>query len=147
MGFFKNDYDEAEQIDELQDEELQGEELHEEELHEEVDLMHEEPSAEEKLSDAEEKRELRRQRRKHNELVATITAVMAVVVEGVGLFCGETVFLHAKIDHILSIGAEIADDGIVSVEHQFGVGYQIHGVFDDVVDVVGMGIPGQLIPI
>ena len=85
MGFFKNDYDEAEQIDELQDEELQGEELHEEELHEEVDLMHEEPSAEEKLNDAEEKRELRRQRRKHNELVATITAVMAVVV-----LCGLT---------------------------------------------------------
>lgn len=84
MGFFNKDYEESEQIDELQ-EELQ--ETAEEEFHEEVELTEdEELSEKEQKEQAEEKRELRRQRRKRNEMLVTLTAALAVV-----MICG-TVF-------------------------------------------------------
>lgn len=85
MGFFDDDFDEAEQIDELQ------EDLHEtveEELHEEVELLHEDISEEARLSEAEEKRELRRQRRKRNELLTTMTALLVVVLLSGAVFGG-----------------------------------------------------------
>ena len=90
MGFFNKDFDEADQIDELQ-EELQDEvqESVEEEFHEEVELIaDEEPSEQEKQDEAEERRELRRQRRKRNELLATMAAVITVLALSGAVFAG-----------------------------------------------------------
>ena len=90
MGFFNKDLDEAEQIDELQ-KELQDEaqESAEEQFHEEVELIADEgPSEQEKQDEAEERRDLRRQRRKRNELLATMAALLAVVVLSGGVFAG-----------------------------------------------------------
>ncbi len=90
MGFFNKDLDEAEQIDELQ-EKLQDEaqESAEEEFHEEVELIaDEEPSEQDRENEAEERREFRRQRRKRNELLATMAALLAVVVLSGGVFAG-----------------------------------------------------------
>lgn len=90
MGFFNKDLDEAEQIDELQ-EELQDEaqESAEEDFHEEVELIaDEEPSQQDRENEAEERRELRRQRRKRNELLATMAALLAVVVLSGTVFAG-----------------------------------------------------------
>lgn len=90
MGFFNKDFDEADQIDELQ-EELQDEvqESVEEEFHEEVELMaDEERSEQEKQDEVEERRELRRQRRKRNELLAIMAALLVVVVLSGAVFAG-----------------------------------------------------------
>lgn len=98
MGFFNKDIDESEQIEELQEEvHVAAEEAQEEvqadaeaEFQEEVELVHQEVSKEEKLTEAEAKRDLRRQRRKHNERMATMAAILMVLVLSGAVFGGIT---------------------------------------------------------
>ena len=80
MGLFNKEFDDSEQIEQLQ---------------EEIELTHEEALSEAAdIVDEEEKREIRRQRRKRNEILATLTAVLAVVVLSGGVFAGVTAIRH-----------------------------------------------------
>lgn len=108
MGFFNKDFDETEKIDEVQ---AEVQETAEEEFHEEVELSHEEEIDREANMVAEdEKRELRRKRRKRTELLVTLTAAMAVVMLCGGVFAGVSAIRQFANTREESVATETTED-------------------------------------
>ena len=62
-------------------------------------------------------------------------AVMAVVKESIGLFGSVGIAVHPEVDPLVPPLCQIADDGIVGIQHQFCVGDQGDSIGDDVVNM------------